>query len=189
MTRALEPVWDALQAALDARRDPLDDPRVAEFLAERPDAAREYAELVLALERVGRAEHGERRELVGGLHRGERRARAGRRGRRALAIAAAAVLLVVLGAVALRVASRAPHDPARVVDAPRPPERVHDARAAEPGVEHYRIESVRVTPRSRELVVVEDGRVARRTTTAESTDALAATIEHTTWAARGRELR
>lgn len=177
MTRALEPVWDALQAALDARRDPLDDPRVAEFLAERPDAAREYAELVLALERVGHAESVEPRERVG------------RRGRRALAIAAAAVLLVVLGAVALRVASRAPHDPARVVDAPRPPERVHDARAAEPGVEHYRIESVRVTPRSRELVVVEDGRVARRTTTAESTDALAATIEHTTWAARGRELR
>lgn len=177
MTRALEPVWDALQAALDARRDPLDDPRVAEFLAERPDAAREYAELVLALERVGHAESVEPRERVG------------RRGRRTLVLAAAAVLLVVLGAVALRVASRSPHDPARVVDAPRPPERVPDARAAEPGVEHYRIESVRVTPRSRELVVVEDGRVARRTTTAESTDALAATIEHTTWAARGRELR
>ncbi len=175
MTRALEPVWEPIQAALDARRDPLDDPRVAEFLAERPDAAREYAELVLVLERVGGVPT-ERAPSV------RSRAR----------VAAAAVLLALLGALALFLARGAQREPARVVDAPATralEPRAETAAANAFGVTHYRIERVRTTPNGREVVVLEDGRVARSTTTTSAQDALAVTIERTTWAPRGQEFQ
>jgi len=195
VTRALEPVWEPIQAALDARRDPLDDPRVAEFLAERPDAAREYAELVLALERVGRVspEHARPTPLARPRDR----------------VAAAAVLLLLLGALAFFAtrAARRPETP--IAESPRAPSEVDEPRASPRsapsapthtpadsasdatafGVTHYRIERVRTTPNGREVVVLEDGRVARCTTTASEAAALAVTIERTTWAARGQELR
>jgi hypothetical protein len=80
---ARDPFWEQVHAALDARRDPLEDPRVQQLLAERPERLTDLAAVRSGLARVARA--------------GRRRAR------RRVATAAAAVALLAVGfAAALR---------------------------------------------------------------------------------------
>lgn len=192
MTRALDPIRVAIDEALDTRRDPLDDPRVAAFLADDPRAAREYAELASTLERVARGGARVRRPRLD-------------HARRKLLVRAAAAALVACFALASFLASRARDGAAEVADGARgaparpaqstePLDRATDTRQAAKvasaiGISHYRIEHTLATPHAIERLVVEDGRVTSSTKVASSSDALAVTIEHTTWAARGRELR
>lgn len=56
-----DPFWEAVDAALDARRDPLEDARVQQLLAERPEQLAQLAALRSGLDRVTRA--GRRRVL------------------------------------------------------------------------------------------------------------------------------
>lgn len=192
MTRALDPVWDAIQAALDARRDPLDDPSVASFLSDRPEAAREYAELALGLERIGPGRIG--------LGAGESVRAASAPGKRArpprVLLAAVAAVIVTLGALAFFLPRSGRREEAGLANARREnaPGSVDAAREAAVtertyGVTHYRIEREFVTPTARERVVVEDGRVARATSTTSAGEVLAVTIERTTWSARAPEFR
>lgn len=83
--------WERVHAALDERRDPYADPRVAGELAQRPELLEPLAELLHSLEALER-----RPEIV-----------VQARARRPMArLAAAAVVLVAVGAVGVLVMRR-----------------------------------------------------------------------------------
>lgn len=55
--RSRDELWDAIHAALDARRDPLADDAIASWLAEHPEDLEEVLQLEQGLRRIARPRH------------------------------------------------------------------------------------------------------------------------------------
>jgi hypothetical protein len=185
MTGALDPVWDRVQDALDARRDPLDDPRVARHLAEHPEAARAYAELVHGLERLV-APAASAPVLV--VHGAEDEGRPASRTVRILA--AAAALVIALGALALTLLRPAPEDARRadaIGAAPKEPPTSPPPVPLAPAITRYRIEREHQGPSGRAVVVIADGRIGRHTSAERAAGALATTVRRSTYGPSGQE--
>ena len=131
-----DPFWGAVDAALDARRDPLEDPRVQQLLAERPERLAQLAALRSDLAQVARA------------------------GRRRVALRAAAAALVL--AVAIPLALRVTHQGAGTQDAAAAIATA-DARTEHASALEASVEPLQVLAFRAEVTV--EGPQGRRTTT------------------------
>lgn len=132
-----EAFWSRVDAALDARRDPLADECIVAWLGERPDDAAALAELLARLDGLGA--------------RAPRSAARSRPAVRSLPLAAA----TVVAALAVWVALSMDESPARHAAPARTAAEPFDPRAFR--VEHCTIEVVTRTPESVRTTRVADG--------------------------------
>lgn len=205
MSSALEPVWDAIESALDERRDPLADPRVVQHLAADPMAAREYAAFAARLdllesstvdvEAPRRREHAIASARVVELREDRVPSRAWR-------VAAAVIVLACIGATLVLMQrpdedpeiahgtpphadERKDHDDPEASSRTSPPD--ERASASTDVIRAYRIEREYRSPDAWSRTVLLNGRLEHRSSSDSTTGALAVTFQRTSHGRIGRE--